>query len=141
MTRANFKVTIFPQKQFFSAFDCSDKMLFKLNTLSSEIHIILRIRCYELAVQVDFCLLNKIKRQVRSDNTKQKEPSVGTVPIITTCPDVLPKAIDVVLHGNKRILDIQSNQFRHSDLNSIFASHMTAILGHDSRIMLFFTTV
>lgn len=66
---------------------------------------------------------------------------MGAVPIITTCPDVLPKAIDVVLHGNKRILDIQSNQFRHSDLNSIFASHMTAILEHDSRIMLFFTSV
>ena len=121
----------FPAKTFFSV-DCSDKMPFKLNTLSSEIYIILRIWCYEEAVQEDFCSLNKIKRQVRSENTNKRGHLSRT-----TCPDVLPKAIDVVLHGNKRILDIQSNQFRHSNLNSIFASHMTAIFGRDSRIMLF----
>ena len=113
-------------------------MLFKSNTLSSEIYIILRVWCYKEAVQEDFCLLNKIKRQVRSENTNKKGPSVLTSLIKTTCPNVLPKAIDVVLHGNKRILDIQSNQFRHSNLNSIFALHMTAIFGRDSRIMLFF---
>jgi len=55
---------------------------------------------------------------------------------------VLPKPIDVVLHGNKRILDNKSNQFRHqSDLNSILASRMTAIFGRDSRIMLFFISL
>lgn len=99
-------------KQFFSR----ENIKCSLNSLSSEIHIILRIRCYDEGVWEGFCSVNKIKRQVRPENTnKNKRGHLSRRSLRTTCPDVLPKPIDVVLHGNKRILGIQSNQFRHSD--------------------------